>query len=86
MKNKLILASLALVAVSCTENSRARNYGGTAQVDLPANTKLIGATWKNDELWYLYRPAREGEKPEMLTLQESSSFGIIEGKVIFKEN
>jgi len=55
------------------------------KVHVPAGSKLIGASWKGEDLWYLYRPIRENEKPETTTLQESASFGVLEGKVIFQE-
>jgi hypothetical protein len=88
MKTKLTLlafASLALLS-SCTENQRAKKWGGTASVDLPANTKLTGATWKDAELWYLTRPMRADEVAETSTLHEQSSFGLIQGKVVFNES
>lgn len=88
MKLKLTLLAFSAIALlsSCTENSRAKAWGGTASVDLPANTKLTGATWKDDELWYLTRPMRAGEAAETSTLNEQSSFGLIQGKVVFKES
>lgn len=39
-----------------------------------------------DETWYLYRPMREQETPEVYSFQEKSSMGIMEGKVIFTES
>lgn len=81
-----ILAAILLLSASCTENSRAKSWGGSATVDLPKGTKIVGATWKDEDLWYLHRPAREGEKPETVTLSEQSSFGLVEGKVIFQEH
>lgn len=87
MKNKLMLAAAIAVIylTSCTENTRAKACGGTATVDLPPNTKIVNATWKDHELWYLTRPMRSDEVAETMTLHEQSSFGLIEGKVIFKE-
>lgn len=87
MKNKaILLASLLGLLTSCTQNQRAKSFGGSAKVDLPAGTKLVGATWKDAQLWYLHRPVREGEKPETVTFQEGASFGVLEGKVIFQEH
>ena len=80
----LAIASLATV-VSCTENSRAKSFGGTMTIDIPQGNKLISATWKEDQLWYLYRPARAGETPETSTLKEDSKYGLVQGKVIFVE-
>jgi hypothetical protein len=85
MKMMGILVPCVLLAVSCTENSRAKTFGGTMTVDLPPNAKLDSATWKNEELWYLTRPMRTDEVAETWTMQEDSSFGMIEGQVIFKE-
>lgn len=88
MKNKtlLILSIVALSICSCTQNQRAKKYGGTATVDLPVNQKLVNATWKDDQLWYLYRPMNSDEIPQSYTFKEESSYGIIEGEVIFKES
>ncbi len=81
----IILIFAGFLLFSCTENQRAKKYGGTATVKLPEGTKLIEATWKGDDLWYLYRPRREGELIETYTFKEESNFGVMEGKVIFKE-
>lgn len=79
-----VLLVLAL-GLACTDQQRAREYGGTAEVVLPAGQKLVIATWKDDNLWYLTRPMRQDEKPEIYEFTESSSFGVFEGKVIIKE-
>lgn len=55
-------------------------------VDLPTNTKLVNVTWKEGEMWFLYRPMRENESPETFTFQEKSGLGLVEGKVVFKES
>jgi len=82
----IVLAALLLVGtLSCTENERAKKYGGTMTVNVPKGNKLEGATWKGDEVWYLYRPFREGEKPETHILAEDSRFGLLTGKVQFIE-
>lgn len=85
---KTTLATLLLVIAtlsSCTENVRAKSFGGNMTVELPSNTKLVGATWKEANLWYLYRPIHQGETPEVSILQESSNFGMMEGTVTFVE-
>lgn len=77
---------LALVLFGCTEQERARHWGGAAGVELPRGTKLVTVTWKrNGSLWYLVRPMREGEQPEEYAFRESSSFGVIEGTVVLRE-
>lgn len=69
----------------CTENTRAKYYGGTATIQLPKGTKLVTATWKDDQLWYLYRPAKADETAETVVFKENSKYGLVEGKVIFVE-
>ncbi|MEY4602647.1 MAG: Brevibacillus phage Jenst [Candidatus Parcubacteria bacterium] len=87
--NKLaavLITILLLTLTGCTANDRAKNYGGTMTVNLPAGQKLVNTSWKNADMWYLTRPSRDGEKPEVLTLHEDSNFGMMQGKVIFKEH
>jgi hypothetical protein len=87
MKKKFILSLIAALAfASCTENERAKTFGGTMNVDLPPNTEFVSATWKTEELWYIHRPRKSGETPDVVTMQEDSKFGLIEGKVIFTEH
>lgn len=81
----LTLVAVACLFTSCTENERARNLGGTMTVKLPAGTEFVNATWKNEELWYIYRPRKAGETPEVTTMQEDSIFGLMQGKVQFVE-
>jgi len=62
-----------------------RKYGGTTEIKLEKGQKLIEATWKDDDLWYLTEPMDSEYIPKMKVFKESSSFGIMEGKVIFIE-
>ena len=90
MKKKLL--SIALVAVllstlfSCTENSRARQFGGTMIVDLPKGEKLLMVTRKEDNLFYLTEPMDSVYTPKTKTFKEKSSFSIMEATVIFRES
>ena len=81
----LSLVTLLCIATSCTENERAKNLGGTMTVKLPAGTEFVNASWKNEELWYIYRTRKAGETPEVTTMQEDSVFGLMQGKVQFIE-
>lgn len=54
-------------------------------IELPGGEKLVNVTWKNDSLWTLTRPIREGEVLETHTFQESSALGLMEGKVVLVE-
>lgn len=75
----------ALLTSACTDNQRARSFGGTATVDLPEGRKLVTASFKQDNLWLLTRAAKAGEAPETFELIEDSSFGMMNGKVIIRE-
>jgi len=89
MKRILLVLAVAVTFMftitSCTENQRAKRFGGNMTINLPAGQKLVEATWKNEDLWYLTRDRREGEVVEKFSFVEESSFGIIEGSVTFIE-
>jgi len=74
-----------LLTSSCTDNARARRFGGTANEEIKAGHKVIGATWKDADLWILTRPMRLGEVPETVILHEASSWGVVQGTVIMEE-
>jgi hypothetical protein len=89
---RLFLPTLFAMALltSCTAQQRARSFGGTVEINLPPNTKLVSATWKETaDLWYLHRPMRAGEVPEVTTFQQEIGGALVftaEGKVIFRES
>ncbi len=86
MKLRYTLLLAAAIGLSaCGDNSSSRNWGGTSEIKLPVGTKLINATWKEANLWYLTRPMEPGEKPLRITFKESSNLGVFEGTVIFIE-
>lgn len=73
---------------SCTGcQGAARDFGGTVTIKLEPNQKLEEITWKDgNSLWYLTRPMTENDMAETHTFQESSEFGIFEGKVVVIES
>lgn len=75
-----------LCFAGCTDNMRAKEFGGTMTRNLPAGQKLVTATWKDSDLWLLYRPMRGEEQPEISTLHEESSIGVFSGTVIIRES
>ena len=86
--NQLRMAALfaALITLSaCTDNTRARYFGGTMTVTLPQGQSLAFVTWKETSLWYATQPRKIGDPPVVTVLQENSQMGIVQGKVIFKE-
>ena len=86
MKRILIsaIAVLALTA-SCTQNARVKNFGGTGDINLPKGQKLVNATWKETQVWYLTRQMRADETAETYQFQEESSWGVIEGTYVIHE-
>jgi hypothetical protein len=81
-----VIACLTIVLTGCTQQQRAKDWGGTTSVDLPPGQKLIVATWKDSHLWYLTRPMHTNETAEEYEFKESSSFGLLQGTVNFKEH
>ena len=87
MKKILLVLGVVLIGMaSCTQNQRAKNFGGTAEVLLPKGQQLVDVTWKDDQIWYLTQDMPEGYKPQNYNFSEESSYGMMEGKVVFKES
>lgn len=76
-KTILILASVITVLTSCTDNQRAKRFGGTETVNLPVNCKFVSATWKQDDLWICYTNTVTG----ISYMKEKSNWGILEGTI-----
>lgn len=75
----------ALTFTSCTEQMRTRTFGGTMSIDVPDGYKVTSATWKENDLFYFMEPMEEGYTPKEKMFIESSSYGVLESKIIFKE-
>ena len=84
MKKLLVLFILA-ASISCTENQRAKHWGGTADVDVQPNYKVVNVTWKESDLWILTKPMSPNDVAETYTFYEKSSWGILSGTFIIKE-
>jgi len=82
----VVVIIITLLLFGCTENKRAKTFGGTSTIDLPKDTKLITVTWKGEQIWYLTRERRVNEPIESYRFKEESSYGFIQGTVILKEN
>jgi hypothetical protein len=83
---KILYLLPVLLLFGCTENQRAKNWGGNAKLDLPKGEKLITVTWKESEIWYLTRPMGVDEVAETYKFREESNFGIMEGTVTIIEH
>lgn len=82
---KLLLGILACLTLGGCQQTCTRQTGGTTTINLPKGQKLIEATWKEDNIWYLMEPMDSDYIPKTKTLKESSALGIAEGTVIFIE-
>ena len=80
MKKIFILAIAILSLASCTDNQKARKWGGTETIEIPKGRILVNCTWKRDNLWILTKDTATGR----MYFNEKSSFGILEGQIIFK--
>ena len=89
MKKKLLIVALVAgllpTLFSCTENQRARTFGGNMTVVLPAGEKLVMATWKDNDLFYLTEPMDSDYVPKTKLFKEDSSYGVLETTVKFVE-
>jgi hypothetical protein len=78
---KKLLGIVGLVVLSaCTDNSRARRWGGTEEVALKPNEIVLGVTWKGDEMWILTKDTVTG----VSYFREKSSWGVLEGTIVLK--
>lgn len=82
-----VLAVFSAVSFSsCTEQERVKSFGGSMTVDLEPGEKLMMATWKESDLFYLTEPMEDDYQPKTKIFRESSSWGAIESKIIFVEH
>ena len=84
MKKILFILFTILCLTSC-DQSITRTMGGTTKIKLEPGEKLVEATWKGDDIWYLVEPMDSDYVPKTKTFKESSRIGVLEGKVIFYE-
>lgn len=82
--HRFVLFFTLLILSGC-DNYTAKNYGGNSTLKLDNCQKLVSMSWKDNSIWYLTRPFKEGEAPETYTYQESSNFGVIQGTVTVQE-
>ena len=85
MKKILFILMTIFCLISC-DQFFSRNFGGTTTIRLESGQKLVEATWKESDLWYLVEPMDSNYTPKTKEFIESSTMGIAEGKVIFIES
>lgn len=83
---KIILAFVILTTLALTScNYFARKWGGNVTVNLEPGEKLVEATWKDANLWYLVEPMEDDYVPKTKIFKEASLYGVCEGQVTFIE-
>lgn len=86
MKKIFLLFLILGALVSCTDNTKVKTWGGTEIITLEPGKRLINVTWKDKNgtsLWFLTK--QDTTKPSTFMFEEKSSLGIMEGKLIIKE-
>ena len=83
---KAIIAILITAALLCGCHATTRSLGGDMELTLEPWQKLEEITWKDDTLWYLTRPMREDEQPEIHTFHADSEWHVWEGTVTVIES
>jgi hypothetical protein len=79
-KLMMILGVMVVVMSSCTENARARHFGGTETLALKPNEVVLNVTWKESQMWI----CTQDTVTRVVYFREKSSWGVMEGTVILK--
>lgn len=93
-KVKIILISVLLILIIGVilkwyffpENRITRVFGGTMEINVEPGEKVLMATFKGDNLFYLTEPMDSNYVPKVKILREKSVRGILESKVKFIES
>ena len=80
MKKLIFITVATLGLASCTENERARRFGGTEEISLKTNEVVLNVTWKENEMWICTKDTVSN----VVYFREKSSWGVMEGTVILK--
>ena len=81
---KILICLAAIAAVSC-ENYTTRKWGGTMTINVEPGYKVTNATFKVDAVWYFVEPMEANYTPKQKKLVEKSTYGALEGTIIFNE-
>jgi hypothetical protein len=87
-KRTLIFWGIIIVAIAYIifpENKRTILFGGTMEIKVEPGQKVMIATFKGNNLFYMTEPMDSGYIPKTKILHEKSGRGILESKVKFVE-
>ena len=85
------LSFAAILSLASCDNYKAKHLGGTMNIELEKDQKLVTCSWKggtqsqSTSLWILTRARKEGEQPETYKYSEKSTMGVLEGTVVIQE-
>ena len=68
---------LAFALIITGSHWTTRNWGGEEELHLPADKKLVNATWRQSSLWLLTRSMKANEVPEVYDFVEDSNLEIM---------
>lgn len=85
MKRILLFLFAIFGLLSCNQYV-SREFGGTTVINLKPGERLVEVTWKESNLWYLVEEMDSDYVPKTKVFKESSTFGTLNGKVIFNES
>lgn len=70
---------------SCSPQAMTRSWGGTMDITLEPNEKLIEVTWKDNSLWFLTKKMTDNDIAESYAFYEKDTIGMLEGCVNIDE-
>ena len=73
----MLIIAIAVGVSSCTENERAKSFGGKQDITLKPSEQFVNATWKDNDLWLITKDTLTNE----YVMREKSSYGIWEGEI-----
>lgn len=79
-KALLAITILFTIITGCTDNQRARKYGGKEELELKPNEVLMNITWKESNMWVLTKDTITNIK----YFRESSNWGVWQGEIMIK--
>lgn len=86
MKKFIVILASMMILSSCTQNERVKRFGGSATIDIPADRQFVNVTWKENDLWVVTKTRTTSDTlRNVYQLQESSSWGILEGTYTINE-
>lgn len=81
---KIIVFLTVFMLVGC-DQFITKEFGGECTIELSPGQRLVEATWKDANLWYLTETMDSDYVPKVKIFKESSLLGVAEGKVVFIE-